>query len=142
MVQLYRAYTVRENYKNRDTVIVDWFADGRKEPVAPIEELVANAAGLTAGERAQAAERLNRLLTGAEVDSLAIYIRSTTGFEVKSKKIDLPLADGRRAPDFSGRSSPAPGDYFPIHQAEEYNLPVAITGFADLSEPPNTFSAV
>ena len=141
MIQLYRAYTVRENYKNRDTVIVDWFADGRREPVAPLEDLVANTAGLSAGERAQAAERLNRLLTGAEVDSLAIYIRATTGFEVKRKLMDLPLADGRKAPDFSGRSRPAPGDYFPIHQADEYDLPLPITGFADLSEPPNTFSA-
>jgi hypothetical protein len=140
-MELFRAFTVRENYKNRDVVIVDWFADGRRSPVAPLEEMVANLAQLSEAERAWAKERLDRLLTAREADALTQYIRTTTGFEVKRGKIELPLADGGKAPDFSGKSTPGRGDYFPIHEAEGYTLSIPITGFADLSEPPNTVSA-
>ncbi|MDH5638878.1 MAG: hypothetical protein OEZ04_10325 [Nitrospinota bacterium] len=141
-MELYRAYTVRENYQDRDSVVVDWFCENREAPVAALELMVGNLAELSAEEKAEAQARLNQLLTSGETDELALYIRAATGFEVKRTKIDLPLPDGRKAPDFSGKSVGVAGEYFHLHEDGEYNLSVPITGFVDLSEPPNTISMV
>jgi len=141
-MELFRAFTVRENYKNRDTVIVDWFCQKRQTPVAQLERLVANLADLDEAQKAEAGRKLDQLLTAQEVDELAIYIRATTGFEVKRAKVTLPLADGRKAPDFSGRAGSAPGDQVNLPENGDYGLSIPICGFVDLSEPPNTHSMV
>ncbi|MDH5508939.1 MAG: hypothetical protein OEZ32_01145 [Nitrospinota bacterium] len=139
-MELFRVYTVRENYQDRDSVVVDWFCENRKAPVAALELMVENLVDLTAVEKTEAQTRLNQLLTSGETDELAQYIRATTGFEVKRTRIDIPLPDGRKVPDFSGKSASMEGEYFHIHENSEYNLSIPITGFVDLSEPPNTFS--
>jgi len=139
-MDLYRAYTIRENYQGRDSVVVDWFCEHRDAPVAGLESMAGNLAELDGDEKARAQTRLDQLLTSAEIDQLAVFIRTTSGFEVKRKKIDLPLPDGRKIPDYSGRSAGAEGEYFHIHEDSRYDLPVRITGFVDLSESPNTVS--
>lgn len=139
-MELYRAFTIRENYKNRDSVVVDWFCESRQRPVARIEDLVESLPEMDDKERAELQARLDQLLTTAEVDELARYIRATTGFEVKRTRIELPVSDAKKIPDFSGKSSVQEGEYFHIHESRDYNLSALITGYVDLSEPPNTVS--
>ena len=141
-MELFRAYTVRENYQNRDSVMVDWFCELRTSPVAELEALVQNLSSMSAEEQSKARRLLDQLLTATEVEELARYIRTTSGFEVKRTRIPVPIADGRKAPDFSGRDAKMEGEYFHIHESPGYTLSIPITGFVDLSDPPNTRSAV
>ena len=141
-MELYRAFTVRENYKDRDTVVVDWFCDQRTSPVAPLEELVEGAGAMEDERKKELQSLLDQLFTLEETERLAIFMRATSGFEVKKKKIELPIKDANKTPDFSGRSHNIQGDYFVLEENPEYPLGMKVTGFADLSEPPNIRSMV
>jgi len=140
-VKLFRAYTVRENYKDRDSVIVDWYCEKRAEPVAPYETLIANYDELDDDEKRRARTLVNRFLTGPEVRELAAFMMAQSGFSVHSREAPLPFADGRKIPDIAAPAAPgAEGDTLRLSQSAGYDLSVPISGFCDLSEPPNLVS--
>lgn len=143
MTKLYRAYTVRENYKGRDSVIVDWFCSERKEPVTAYGELIENYGDLDEKERERAEKLIDHFLTGQEVDGLQRYMRKYFGFEVKSREVEIPFKNGRKIYNFSEPSDPShEGEYFDLAKNEDYDLDVPIKGFVDLSEPPNLISYI
>ena len=143
MVQLYRVFSIRENYKNRDSVVVDWFCLKREEPVAPYESLIKNYRDMDKAEREEAQKRIDSFLTGSEVDELKSYMDRSYGFEVRKKEIDTPVGNGRKIPFFAGPSSPSDdGDYFHLNAHEGYSLSIPISGYYDLSEPPNLVSSL
>ncbi len=142
MVTLYRVFSIRENYKNRDSVVVDWFCSKRAKAVAPYESLIENYHDLHQAEREEAKKRIDHFLTGAEVDELKSYMDRNYGFEVRRKEIDLPVSDGNKIPFFAGSPEPsAKGDYFHLSSNEKYDLSLPISGYYDLSEPPNLISS-
>jgi len=141
MTRLFRAYTVRENYKGRDTVIVDWFCSKRETPAVEYENLVENYGELGEDERARAHKLIDHFLTESEIKELDRYMDGNFGFEVKSKPLNLPFKDGRKIPNFAAPPTPADeGDYFDLSSNQGYDLSVPISGFYDLSEPPNLIS--
>ncbi|HEB71203.1 MAG TPA: hypothetical protein ENI77_01105 [Nitrospirae bacterium] len=141
MTRIYRAYSARENYKNRDSVIVDWFCLSREGPVAPYDELILNYNDLSGGEKARARKLADNFLTEPEIAELKEYIESGTGFDVRISEVKTPFEDGRKIPDYAETAkTDADGDYFHLSEKQGYNLTVPISGFADLGEPPNIFS--
>jgi len=143
MVKLFRAFTARENYKNRDCVIVDWFCRERSEPVAHCRALVKNYHEMGEEERAEAQKRIDSFLTERELVALKEFIKNRFGFEVKSKELELPFENGGAIPNFAAPPTPeSEGEYFDLHVTGEYGISVPICGFIDLSEPPNLISAL
>lgn len=141
MINLFRAYTVRESYKDRDSVIVDWFCSSRETPVAPYEELILNYTDLGADERARARKLTDNFLTEREITELKNLIENGTGFDVRKTVVKTPFEDGRKIPNFSESANKGDdGDYFHLSEKQGYNLSAPISGYADLSEPPNLFS--
>ena len=141
MRSLFRAYSVRESYKNRDSVVVDWFCLSRERPVAPYDDLILNYNELDDDEQARARKLANNFLTESEIAELKDYIESGTGFDVRTSEVNTPFEDGRKIPNFAEAAKKGDGgDYFHLSEKEGYNLTVPISGFADLSEPPNLFS--
>lgn len=141
MVEIVRAYTVRENYKGRDSVIVDWFCRERETPVAPYEALVGNYGELSYTERERAEELVDHFLTGEEAEQLRRYMDRKFGFDVKMKTMETPFADGRKIPRFAEPPEPsAEGEYLDLSASDDYDLSVPIMGYFDLSEPPNLVS--
>ncbi len=138
MIKLFRAYSVRENYKNRDSVIVDWFCHEREKPAVTYEAVISNYNELDDDERIRARKLVDNFLTESEVSELKEYIESGSGFDVRVSENKIPFEDGRKIPNFTEPSSPAgEGDYFHLQNKDGYNLSVPISGFADLSEPPS-----
>ena len=95
MISLFRAYTVRESYKDRDSVIVDWFCLSRETPVAPYEELILNYTDLRADEQARARKLTDNFLTEPEITELKNLIENGTGFDVRMTEVKTPFEDGR-----------------------------------------------
>lgn len=141
MVRLYRAYTVRQNYKSRDAVIMDWYYPERAEPVAPWEELIANYGELDAEEKKNAGRKADHFLTGEEVEKLSRALMARTGFEVKTKEMETPFPDGRRIPDYTRPLLPDDEcEYFHMAADMDGGPGFPVSGFCDLSEPPNLIS--
>lgn len=141
MTKLFRAYSVRESYKNRDSVIVDWFCLSRERPVAPYGELILNYNELDDDEQARARKLADNFLTEPEIAELKDYIEAGSGFDVRTSEVKTPFTDGRKIPNFAQQPQEGvDGDYSHLSEKEGYNLTVPISGFADLSEPPNIFS--
>jgi len=141
MTRIYRAYSVRESYKNRDSVIVDWFCFSRDEPVEPYENMILNYNELDDDEQGRARKLANNFLTESEIKELKEYIEAGSGFDVRKSEVKTPFEDGRKIPDFAETArAGVKGDYVDLSKKDGYNLSVPIKGFADLSEPPNLFS--
>ena len=144
MIKLYRVYTVRENYKDRDTVIIDWFCPDRPQPAAPRENFINDYHGLNEKKRVRAGKLLDNFLILPEVEELKTYLLNNFGFEAREVEMKTPFRDADCIPDFSGTVLPGapPGDYVHLHEAEDYDISVPVSGFYDLGEPPNLVSSV
>lgn len=143
MTKLFRVYSVRENYKDRDTVVVDWFCFKREKPAVSYEAIIANYDELNDEERSRACGLVDNYLTEDEVKELRGYIEFGSGFDIKSTEISTPFEDGRKIHDFSKPvDSELEGDYVHLSGKDGYDLSVPISGFYDLSDPPNLVSSM
>lgn len=141
MVKLYRAYTVRQNYKSRDAVIVDWYRPERSAPVAPREGIISNYPDMNEEEKKSAGRKVDHFLTGDEVEKLSRALMARTGFEVKTKELEIPFPDGRKIPDYTRPQSPDDEcEYYHMDGDEDGGPGFPVSGFCDLSEPPNLVS--
>ncbi len=141
MVKLFRAYSIRENYKNRDVVVVDWFCHARDEQGEPYDSYITNYHELGADDLNKACRRIDSFLTEPEIVELKRYMDRKFGFEVRIDELTIPFEDGRKIPNFSSPSAPSDeGEYIDLSEHKDYNLSIPIHGYCDLSEPPNLIS--
>jgi len=141
MTKLYRTFTVRENYRNRDSVVIDWFCPARHEPAGLYETALDGYGGLGSQERELARKLIDHFLTKTEVDELKRYFRNNYGFDIKTREMRLPFSGVDKIPNFAAPSKPSDdGEYIHLNQNAGYDLSVPVCGFADLSEPPNIVS--
>ncbi len=146
MTKLYRAFVVRENYRNRDSVVIDWFCSTRHEhvghePVGLYETALEGYGDLDTKEQAQARNLIDQFLSEKEVDELKLYFRKHYGFEIKTREMEIPFSGVDKIPNFAAPAKPSDDcEYIHLDQSAGYDLSVPICGFADLSEPPNIVS--
>ncbi len=138
MVQLFRAFSVRENYKGRDSVVIYWFCHEREEPTAPYETLVKNYSALSEDERLLCKRKIDNFLTVSEIKELGVYLDSYFAQDVRSAEVSLPFESSGSIPDISAHT--CEGEYFYLYKNKGYPLAVPVSGFVDLSEPPNLVS--
>lgn len=138
MVQLFRAFGVRENYKGRDSVVIYWFCHERVKSTAPYETLVENYSVLSEDERLLCERKIDNFLTAPEIKELGVYLDSYFAQDVRSAEVALPFKNSGSIPDISANA--CEGEYFHIYKNKGYPLTIPVTGFVDLSEPANLVS--
>jgi len=132
-MRLFRAYSIGELQKGELTyyhVRFNWYRLDRLEPLAPLENLVADYDSLEELQRKTAREEVLRYLTEEEVWELRLYLRERHGMEVIAEEVPLPIATPR-GPFQGGESTVY--EFLELSEREDYPLSFRVWGYYTLS---------
>ncbi len=133
-MKLFRARSVVNDFREFDEVEIDWFYVGRKQPVAPYEELIADYQSIVEDWELQFAEQaVDEYFTEEEIKVLRTYLQDRPdGLELEVTEIPLP-AHVRQMMPFGATPMGGAQDCIVLARQSNYHpLPFKVHGFYDL----------
>lgn len=131
-VRLFRASTVKPEYRGYKNVVFHWFMLNRAQPVAPYEMLIADHQALDRLAQLHLENVADEAFTEQEIAALGSYFKAHHHTELAVKALALPLqVEGSVNPNaFTALSSQA---LYMLSPEEGASLPFAVYGRFDLS---------
>lgn len=141
--KLYSAYSVVNNFHDRDDVNFKWFAPKRKQPAYAYGELIEHHAQMPDNEDRQLLQQyVDELLTEKEVLELKAYLLEHHDTELFIQRVDMPITKKfRNAAPFSNRTVGGAKGYYLLAKEKTYDLPFTAWAFYDLTGCPLTIGA-
>ncbi|MDD2585872.1 MAG: hypothetical protein PHT79_07235 [Syntrophomonadaceae bacterium] len=131
MVRLFKAWSIVDNFYEKDQVLLNWFVVGRQTPIAPYEELVDN---YDENEDEVWCDHLlvNEFFTEPEIEGLRDYLLEFHELEVRVEEVSLPVCSGGLS--YSLLLINGAKDFYPLADEKEYKLDISVLGHFDLEE--------
>jgi hypothetical protein len=144
ITKLYSAYSVVNDFHDRDNVNFVWFVRSRQTPLPDTAALVKRFDDIkAASQRRLLDRRVQSLFSESEVKALQRYLAKTHDAELFVRKIDLPLKDKDLPALFPMEKESIVADtgLYLLAQEKSYALPFEVWAFYDLRQCPFTAEA-
>ena len=138
-MRLFKALSIVDDFKGRGETTFNWFVIGRKEPVAPYDDLIEN---YDEGyEEAWVDQlRINELFTEAEIEELRAYLLRVHEIELQIEEVSLPIKPGGLSYGFLLMSGGS--DFYLLADEKDYSLSLSVLAhFESERQEPSTPSA-
>lgn len=139
-IKLYSAYSVVNDFRNRDNVTFIWFVKRRTHPVATYKEYLKGYGNQTNEALQDAMQRqLDALFLEKELAQLKQYLSEFHDTELFSRTVALPLDKKNYQPLPEGeRPQEAGAGIYRLSQEGDYKLSFDVWGFYNLRGSPLT----
>jgi hypothetical protein len=142
--KLYSAYSVVNDFHDRDNVNFIWFVRNRKTPLAETKSLIDHFEDVKiASQRRLLERRVQALFNQQEIKALQRYLAKTHDTELFIRKIDLPLKAKEMPALFpmDKEAVVAGTGLYLLAEEKTYALPFETWAYYDLRECPLTAEA-
>jgi len=133
-MKLYSAYSVINEFRERNHVTFNWYCHRRDTPTVPYEISIANYTALkTRGEHIALEKQADALFTESEIQSLRSYLHEHHDTELFAEPANLPLgAEKRLAAAWEEMASAEGAGCYMLSMEEAYTLPIEVRACYDL----------